>query len=77
MLATRPLGEATHPQVNPAPPDSLMMQDHFTELKEGAAAATKEAMMVADVIVHEWVYKHGTSFNLHSDRGTEFTAAMQ
>ena len=37
--------------------------------------ATKEAMLVADVIVNEWVYKHGTLL-LHSDRGMEFTAAM-
>ncbi len=52
------------------------MQDHFTKWIEGAAVATKEAMLVADVIVNEWVYKHGTPLNLHSDRGTEFTVAM-
>ncbi len=52
------------------------MQDHFTKWREGAAVATKEAMLVAHVIVHEWVYKHDTPLNLHSDRGTEFTAAM-
>ncbi len=50
------------------------MQDHFTKWIEGTAVATKEAMLV--VIVKEWVYKHGTPLNLHSDRGTEFTAAM-
>ncbi len=33
-------------------------------------------MLLADVIVNEWVYKHGTPLNLHSNRGTEFTAAM-
>ncbi len=54
----------------------VMMQDHFTKWIEGAAVATKEAMLVADLIVNEWVYKHGTLLNLHSDRGTEFTAAM-
>ncbi len=54
----------------------VVMQDHFTKLIEGAAVATKEAMLVADVIVNEWVYKHDTPLNLHSDRGTEFTAAM-
>ncbi len=54
----------------------VVMQDHFTKWIEGAAVATKEAMLVADVIVHEWVYKHGTPLNLHSGRGTEFTAAM-
>ncbi len=54
----------------------VVVQDHFTKWIEGAAVATKEAMLVADVIVHEWVYKHGTPLNLHSDRGTEFTAAM-
>ncbi len=54
----------------------VVMQDHFTEWIEGAAVATKEAMLVADVIVNERVYKHGTTLNLHSDRGTEFTAAM-
>ena len=52
------------------------MQDHFTKWIEGAAVAIKEATLVADVIVNEWVYKHGTPLNLHSDRGTEFTAAM-
>ena len=54
----------------------VMMQDHFTKWIEGTAVATKEAMLVADVIVNEWVYKHGAPLNLHSDRGTEFTAAM-
>ncbi len=54
----------------------VVMQSHFTKWVEGAAVATKEAMLVADVIVNEWVYKHGTLLNLHSDRGTEFTAAM-
>ncbi len=54
----------------------VVMQDHFTIWIEGAAVATKEAMLVADVIVSEWVYKHSTPLNLHSDRGTEFTAAM-
>ncbi len=54
----------------------VVMQDHFTKWIEGAAVATKEAMLVADVIVNEWVYKHGTPLNLHSDRGTEFTSAM-
>ncbi len=54
----------------------VVMQDHFTKWIEGAAVATKAAMLVADVIVNEWVYKHGTLFNLHSDRGTEFTAVM-
>ncbi len=52
------------------------MQDHFTKWIEGAAVPTKAAMIVADVLVHEWVYKHSTPLNLHSDRGTEFTAAM-
>ncbi len=37
---------------------------------------SKEAIVVADVIVQEWVYKHSMPLNLHSDRGTEFTAAM-
>ncbi len=54
----------------------VVMQDHFAKWIEGAAVATKEAMPVADVIVHEWVYKHGPPLNLHSNRGTEFTAAM-
>ena len=54
----------------------VVMQDHFTKWIEGAAVATKEAMLVADVIVNEWVYKNGTPLNLHSDRGTEFTTAM-
>ncbi len=53
-----------------------VMQDHLAKWIEGEAVATKEAMLVADVIVNEWVYKHGTPLNLHSDRGTEFTAAM-
>ncbi len=52
------------------------MQDHFTIWIEGAAVPTKEAMIVADVLVHEWICKHFTPLNLHSDRGTEFTAAM-
>ncbi len=34
----------------------VVMQDHFTKWIEGAAVATKEAMLVADVIVNEWVY---------------------
>ncbi len=46
----------------------VMMQDHFTKWIE--------CMLVADVIVHEWVYKHCTPLNLHSDRRTEFTAVM-
>ncbi len=54
----------------------VVMQNNFTKWIEDAAVATKEAMLVADVIVNEWVYKHGTPLNLHSDRGTEFTAAM-
>ncbi len=54
----------------------VVTQDHFTKWIEGAAVPTKEAMIVADVLVHEWIYKHGTPLNLHSDRGTEFTAAM-
>ncbi len=54
----------------------VVMQDHFTKWIERAAVPTKEAMIVADGIVHEWVYKHGTPLNLNSDRGTEFTAAM-
>ncbi len=54
----------------------VVIQDHFTKWIEAAAVATKEAMIVADVIVHKWVYKRGTPLNLHSDRGTEFTAAM-
>ncbi len=45
----------------------VVMQDHFTKWIEGAAVATNEAMLVA---------KHGTLLSLHSDRGTEFTAAM-
>ncbi len=52
----------------------VVMQNHFSKWIEGAAVATKEAMIVADVI--EWVYQHCTSLNLHSDQGTEFTAAM-
>ncbi len=48
----------------------IVMQDHFTKWIEGTAIPTKEAMIVADVIVH------GTPLNLHSDRGIEFTAAM-
>ncbi len=47
-----------------------VMQDHFTKWSEGAAVPIKEAMMVADGIVHEWVYKNGTPLNLHSDRGS-------
>ncbi len=31
----------------------LVMQDHFTNWIEGAAVPTKEAMIVADVLVHE------------------------
>ncbi len=31
----------------------LVMQDHFTKCIEGAAVPTKEAMIVADVLVHE------------------------
>ncbi len=54
----------------------VVMQDHFMKWIEGAAVATKEAMLVADVIVNDWVYKHSTLLNLHSDRGTEFTTAM-
>ncbi len=54
----------------------VVMQDHFTKWIEGTAVPTKEAMIVADVLVHEWIYKHGTPLNLHSDRGTEFTAAV-
>ncbi len=54
----------------------VVMQDHFTKWIEGAAVPTKEAMIVADVLVHEWIYKHSAPLNLHSDRGTEFTAAM-
>ena len=54
----------------------IMMQDHFTKWIEGAAVATNEPMLVADVIVHEWVYTHATLLNLYSDRGTEFTAVM-
>ncbi len=54
----------------------VVMQDHFMKWIEGAAVATKQAMLVADVIVNEWVYKHGTPLNLPSNRGTEFTAAM-
>ncbi len=38
----------------------VVMQDHFTKWIRGAAVATKEAMLVADVIVNEWVYKHST-----------------
>ncbi len=49
----------------------VVMQGHFTKWIEGAAVANKEAIIVADVIVHEWVYKHGTPLNLDSDRGTE------
>ncbi len=52
------------------------MQDHFTKWIEGTAVTTKKPMIVADVIVHEWVYKHSTPLNLQSDRGTEFTIAM-
>ena len=55
----------------------VVMQDHFTKWIKGAAVPTKEATIVADVVVHEWVYKHGTPLNLHSDIGTEFTAAMR
>ncbi len=54
----------------------VLMQDHFTKWIEGAVAPTKEAMIAADVIVHEWVHKHGTILNLHRDRGTQFTATM-
>ncbi len=54
----------------------VVMQDHFTKWIEGTGMATKEAMLVADVIVNEWVHKHGTPLNLHSDRGAEFTAAV-
>ncbi len=55
---------------------NVVLQDHFTKWTEGAAVPTKKAMTVADVIVHEWVYKHGTPLNVHSERGAEFTAAM-
>ncbi len=54
----------------------VVMQDHFTKWTEGAAVTTKEAMLVANVIVHDWVYEHCTTLNLHSDKGTEFTAAI-
>ncbi len=54
----------------------VMMQDHFIRWIEGTAIPTKEAMIVAEVIVHEWVYRHDTLINLHSDRGTEFTGVM-
>ena len=54
----------------------VVMQDHFTKWIEGVAVTTKEAMLVANVIVNKWVYKHGTPLNLHNDRGTEFTATM-
>ncbi len=54
----------------------VVMQDHFTKWIEGAAVPTKEAMIVADVVVDEWIYKRGMLLNLHSDRGTGFTAAM-
>ncbi len=33
-------------------------------------------MLIADVIVNEWFYKHGTPLNLQSNWGTEFTAVM-
>ncbi len=52
------------------------MQDHFTKWIEGAAVATREAMIVVDVIIHECVHQHDTPLNLDSDRGTEFTAVM-
>ncbi len=54
----------------------VVMQDHFTKWIECAAVSTKEAVLVTNVIVNKWVYKHGTPLNLHSGRGTEFTAAM-
>ena len=47
----------------------VVMQDHFTKWIEGAAVATKEAMMVADIIVHEWVYKHGNPSQLTQRQG--------
>ncbi len=33
-------------------------------------------MLVDDIIVQEWAYKHGMPLNLHSDRGLEITTAM-
>ncbi len=54
----------------------VVILDHFTKWIEGVAVPTKEAMIIADILVHEWIYKNGTQLNLHSDRGMEFTAAM-
>ncbi len=55
---------------------NFVIQDHFTTWIESAAVPSKEPMVVVDVIIWKWVYKHGTPLNIHNDRGTEFTAAM-
>ncbi len=47
----------------------VLIQDHFTKWIEGTAVPSKDAVVVADIIVQEWVYKHGTPLNLHSDGG--------
>ncbi len=54
----------------------VMPQKHFTKWIEGAEVPSMEAILVADVIMQKWVYKRGMPLKLHSDRETEFTAAM-
>ncbi len=45
----------------------VVIQDRFTTWIEGAVVPSKEAMIVEDVVVQEWVYKRGTPLKLHSD----------
>ncbi len=43
---------------------------------EGRAICGKEALTIADVVVQDWILKHGTPVTRQSDRGKEFTTVL-
>ena len=52
----------------------IVMQDHFTKWIEARPLPNKAATTVCDAIVNMWYVVHGALRQLHSDKGTEFSA---
>jgi len=54
----------------------LVIQDTFTKWVEAYPMENEQSITIANVLVSEWVTRHGTPYELYSDKGAPFTSGV-
>ena len=62
--------------LGPSPKSILTMIDRLTGCAEAVPIADQSAATVARTVDNEWYARYGVPEQLHSDRGTQFEAAL-